>query len=212
MTDPDGISPRRKPVQARSRERVEAILQHATLIIHDTGIDGTSMSAIARSAGMSLASLYRYFPNKSAIVKAIAERHVAKLEALLQARLAELGPDTIVETLLDIYFAFYRDEPAYKAIWSGVEAMPELQALDLQELYANAADLSQYLSAICPQLPEHQRWSASILLPRASGSLLRLAVTLPEQEGEALLSELKRMVRAYLNVLIESESQQPSTG
>lgn len=203
MIERNSISPRRKPLQARSRERVETILEHATLIIHENGVDGTSMSAIARSAGMSLASLYRYFPNKSAIVKAIAERHVEKLEAMLKSRLDQFGPETIVEVLLDVYFEFYRNEPAYKAIWSGVEAMPELQELDLTELRANATDLDEYLSRQCPHLPADRRWSASILLPRACGSLLRLAVTLPEDEAGALLGELKTMVRAYLDQLIE---------
>ncbi|TBW54635.1 TetR/AcrR family transcriptional regulator [Marinobacter halodurans] len=205
MIDAQSVSPRRRPLQARSRERVETILKHATLTIHDTGVDGTSMSAIARSAGMSLASLYRYFPNKSAIVKAIAERHVEKLETLLRERLASCGPETIVETLLDVYYVFYRDEPAYQAIWAGVEAMPELQALDLQELHANAADLDAYLAANCPQVAAGQRHAASMMLPRACGSLLRLAVTVPEPEAEMLVGELKRMVRAYLDTLMMAE-------
>lgn len=205
MIDTHSVSPRRRPLQARSRERVETILKHATLTIHDSGVDGTSMSAIARSAGMSLASLYRYFPNKSAIVKAIAERHVERLERLLRERLASCGPETVVETLLDVYYLFYRDEPAYKAIWAGVEAMPELQELDLQELHANASDLEAYLSANCPQLPDSRRWAASVMLPRACGSLLRLAVTVPEPDAEKLLGELKRMVRAYLNELMMTD-------
>lgn len=206
MSERNSISPRRKPLQARSRERVETILEHATLIFHEHGVDGTSMSAIARSANMSLASLYRYFPNKSAIVKAIAERHVEKLEAMLKSRLEQFGPETIVEVLLDVYFEFYRDEPAYKAIWSGVEAMPELHDLDLSELRANATDLDHYLARQFPHLPADRRWSASIMLPRACGSLLRLAVTLPEDEASALLGELKLMVRAYLDQLIDESS------
>ena len=67
------VTPRRQPVQARSRERVNNILQHAAAIFHEVGVDATSMSAIARQSDMSLASLYRYFPNKAAIVKAIAD-------------------------------------------------------------------------------------------------------------------------------------------
>ncbi|WP_148862507.1 TetR/AcrR family transcriptional regulator [Marinobacter fonticola] len=205
MTERNSISPRRKPVQARSRERVEAILQHATLTFHDKGVDATSMSAIARRANMSLASLYRYFPNKPAIVKAIAERHVEKLETMLKNRLDRFGPETIVEVLLDVYFEFYRDEPAYKAIWSSVEAMPELRELDLSELRTNASDLDAYLARQCPHLPADRRWSASLMVPRASGSLLRMAITLPEEEAKALLSELKRMVRAYLDQLLDEE-------
>ena len=85
MTDESiDVSPRRRPVQARSRERVNTILHHAAGIFHEQGVDSTSMSAIARQSGMSLASLYRYFPNKAAIVHAIAERHVEKMEQALR--------------------------------------------------------------------------------------------------------------------------------
>ncbi|WP_111495913.1 MULTISPECIES: TetR/AcrR family transcriptional regulator [Marinobacter] len=201
MTHASEHSQRRTPRQARSRERVEAILEHASRIFHESGVDGTSMSAIARSADMSLASLYRYFPNKSAVVRAIAERHVVRLEHVLRERLAACRPDTVAETLLEVYFAFYREEPAYQAIWAGVEAMPELQALDLDELRANAADLDVYLARHFPDLPVARRHAASMMLPRACGSLLRLAMTLPESSGRALLDELKRMVRAYLHAL-----------
>src|SRR5690554_7454927 len=88
MTDESiDVTPRRKPVQARSRERVDAILRHAAAIFHENGVDGTSMSAIARQSDMSLASLYRYFPNKAAIVHAIAEGHVEKMEDRKSTRL-----------------------------------------------------------------------------------------------------------------------------
>lgn len=199
----NSLKPRRKPVQARSRERVETILSHAASLIHELGVDGTSMSAIARNSQMSLASLYRYFPNKTAIVKAIAEQHVSKLELVLREKLAEVGVDEAVDVLIDEFYDFYRTEPAYSAIWSGVEAMPELRDLDLRELYANAGDLEAKLAEVAPDMPAGRRHIASLLLPRAAGSILRLAVTLPEDEARQMLAELKCMARAYLMQLME---------
>jgi AcrR family transcriptional regulator len=204
MSDSSNISlkPRRKPVQARSRERVETILSHAAGIFHEMGVDGTSMSAIARNSDMSLASLYRYFPNKASIVKALAEQHVAKMETVLQEKLAQVSIDEAVDVLIDEFYHFYRTEPAYSAIWSGVEAMPELRDLDLQELYANARDLEAKLAEIAPDVPAERRHTASLLLPRAAGSILRLAVTMPEADARPMLDELKTMARAYLAGLI----------
>lgn len=201
----DGIDvrQRRTPVQARSRERVNTILRHAAEIFNDYGVDGTSMSAIARSSGMSLASLYRYYPNKAAIVKAIAETHVAKMELALRERLAETDFAMAVDVLVDLYYDFYRNEPAYSAIWSGVESMPELSALDLSELYINARDLDARLKQELPGLSSERRRSASLLLPRSVGTMLRLAVTLPDDEAENLVNEVKIMARAYLATLAE---------
>eukprot|EP00903_Cladosiphon_okamuranus_P005142 g5140.t1 len=160
------------------------------------------MSAIARQSGMSLASLYRYFPNKAAIVHAIAEQHVEKMERALRERLQELSLVDAVDVLIDQFYEFYRHEPAYSAIWSGVEAMPELRELDLRELYTNARDLDEKLRAECPQIPEDRRWTASLLLPRSAGTVLRLAVTLPEAQGRQLVEELKCMARAYVRELV----------
>lgn len=199
---PVSVTPRRKPVQARSRERVNTILEHAAAIFHEVGVDSTSMSAIARQSDMSLASLYRYFPNKVAIVKAIAERHVESMETALRERLGEVSMVDAVDVLIDLFYEFYRTEPAYSAIWSGVEAMPELRELDLRELYNNATDLDARLSEEYPHIPDDRRWNACLTVPRSAGSVLRLAATLPEDEARLLVSELKCMVRAYLRELI----------
>ncbi|WP_372999870.1 TetR/AcrR family transcriptional regulator [Marinobacter sp.] len=203
MTDESiDVAPRRRPVQARSRERVNTILSHAAIIFHEAGVDAASMSAIARQSGMSLASLYRYFPNKAAIVHAIAEQQVDKMERALRERLQELSLIDAVDVLIDQFYVFYRDEPAYSAIWSGVEAMPELRDLDLRELYSNARDLDEKLREEYPQMPEDRRWTASLLLPRSAGTILRLAVTLPEAQAHQLVEELKCMARAYVRELV----------
>ena len=206
MTDESiDVSPRRRPVQARSRERVNTILHHAAGIFHEQGVDSTSMSAIARQSGMSLASLYRYFPNKAAIVNAIAERHVEKMEQALRAKLPQLSLSDAVDVLIDLFYDFYRTEPAYSAIRSGVEAMPELRQLDLRELYSNARDLDARLQEEYPDLPADRRWTASLLLPRSAGTILRLAATLPDEQGVLLVQEMKTMARAYLDNLVAQD-------
>lgn len=196
------VTPRRQPVQARSRERVDSILSHAAAIFHEVGVDATSMSAIARQSDMSLASLYRYFPNKTAIVKAIAEDHVCRMESALRERLETLDLMDAVDVLIDQFYEFYRNEPAYSAIWSGVESIPELRELDVREIYSHARDMDARLKRECPQLPDDRRWTASLMLPRSAGTVLRLAATLPDEQARLMISELKCMARAYLAELV----------
>ncbi|MCH8498876.1 MAG: TetR family transcriptional regulator [Marinobacter sp.] len=202
MNDQVDVMPRRQPVQARSRERVTKILSHAAEIFNDVGVDSTSMSAIARASDMSLASLYRYFPNKAAIVKAIAEQQVERMEEMLRLRLREVEPDNAANVLIDLFYEFYRTEPAYAAIWSGVESMPELRELDLKELYSNAKDLDARIAEFAPHVPAARRRAASLLMPRSCGTILRLAITLPKEEGDSLVAELKAMASAYLKHLV----------
>ena len=67
------ISLRRMPSQQRSRERVERMLNCAAGLIADQGSDAMKMSEVARLADISIGSLYQYFPDKSAIIRALAE-------------------------------------------------------------------------------------------------------------------------------------------
>jgi AcrR family transcriptional regulator len=62
------------PSQARSRSTFGAILRVAGEILNDDGLDGLSINAVCRQAGLTPPAVYRYFPNKYALLKALAER------------------------------------------------------------------------------------------------------------------------------------------
>ncbi|WP_369601671.1 TetR/AcrR family transcriptional regulator [Hahella sp. SMD15-11] len=194
------LEQRRQPVQERSRERVERILTVAARLISEKGVDALKTSEIAREAGISLASLYRYFPNKAAVIKALAEQHIRKLDAHLKAFAESLDLDNGFDQLIDTYARFYRSEPGYKEIWSGVEAMPELQALDLGELYDNARVVSEAAQARFPDVDPDRLWLICVMLPRACGAVLRLAMTMSEDQAAVMVDELKLMVKSYLRV------------
>ncbi|WP_346893805.1 TetR/AcrR family transcriptional regulator [uncultured Roseibium sp.] len=91
MSRPDGKTPhkpRKTPRQARSGATVDAILEAAARILERSGFDGYSTNAIARRAGVSIGSLYQYFPGKDAITAALIEREqealwkdIARIEA-----------------------------------------------------------------------------------------------------------------------------------
>jgi AcrR family transcriptional regulator len=63
--------------QERGARRVEAIVAAAAALFAERGFDGTSMNAIAKASGMTIGSLYQYFPNRDAIVDAVAESYLA---------------------------------------------------------------------------------------------------------------------------------------
>lgn len=206
VVEDDGqqVEQRRTPVQGRSRERVNMILQTSAELISEVGVQGVKTSEIARRAGISLPSLYRYFPNKAAIIKALAEEHIARLDKVLKTFLEDFDLETGFDRLIDVYAEFYRREPGYKEIWSGVESMPELQALDLGELYDNARDISNRAGQLFPQVDQERLWLISVMLPRACGSILRLAMTMEQAQADALLDELKLMAKGYLKARLQS--------
>ena len=79
---------RRKPKQERSRERVEEILRVAKELIGEKGIDGMTMREIALLTGGPIASVYQYFPNKSAIIAMLYEQYSAETRAGIEASLS----------------------------------------------------------------------------------------------------------------------------
>ena len=82
------LRPRKKPVQGRSRVTVEAIVEAAARLFVRDGYANTTTNRIAELAGVSVGSLYEYFPNKASILLALLQRQVGGMLALMQTRLA----------------------------------------------------------------------------------------------------------------------------
>jgi AcrR family transcriptional regulator len=94
MTSPKPTPPRparRHPSQERARVTVEAILQAATQVFRECGIDKATTNRIAALAGVSVGTLYQYFPDKAAIARDLIEREQAVLQERLVASIADVA-------------------------------------------------------------------------------------------------------------------------
>lgn len=118
-----GPSRRRLPTQARSRERVERILDAAAQLVVAEGVDGLTTRSIAEAAGLPVASLYQYFADKEAVLLALCERDMAEMDDQVAQDLAELaaaGEVTmagLVETSMRAFVKVYHRRPAFMQIW-----------------------------------------------------------------------------------------------
>ncbi len=88
------VKPRKSPVQERSRMTVEAILEAAELVFAEKGFTGGTTNHIAERAGVSIGSLYQYFPNKDAIMTGLMERHLAHEQVHLAEQMGKLAGET----------------------------------------------------------------------------------------------------------------------
>lgn len=93
------LGPRKRPQQARSRETMDAIVRAAARVFVTHGYARGTTNRIAEKAGVSVGSLYEYFPNKDAILVALVEDHLAEAEALMSALVAQ-GPAPDVRALV----------------------------------------------------------------------------------------------------------------
>ena len=85
------IKPRKNPLQARSQATVDSILEATTHILIHQGYDHMSTNAIAQKAGVSIGSLYQFFPNKEAVVAALIDRQIEEEMHLITTKLADLA-------------------------------------------------------------------------------------------------------------------------
>src|SRR5580698_3008939 len=82
---PDALAPRKAPTQRRATATVEAILEAAARILETQGLEGYTTNAVAERAGVSIGSLYQYFPNRDALTAALIERESAGLLIAVRA-------------------------------------------------------------------------------------------------------------------------------
>ena len=126
--------PRKLPKQERSQATVSAILIATTRILTEEGYDKFNTNRVAELAGVSVGSLYQYFPNKAALLYALGEHHANEMAQLAQHHLEDLGDRSILEVLQQIIkavLAAYAVNPKlYRILHQQVPRSEEMQKLD----------------------------------------------------------------------------------
>lgn len=197
-TEPQPSSLRRAPSQRRSRERVERILGAARELIAAQGSDAMRMGEVAERAGVSIGSLYQYFPDKAAIIRTLAERYNAEGRACIEAELANVrtAPElrAAFGRLIDTYYGMFLAEPVMRDIWSGTQADKGLRDLELEDSRANGELLASAMSRVRPGANRAELEATAFLIMYLGEATMRLAISVGRREGDRLVASYKRMV------------------
>jgi AcrR family transcriptional regulator len=208
---PNSSKMRRKPRQARSQERVNRILDVAEELFVEEGYGATTTNAIASRAKVPIGSLYQFFPDKSAIVQALATRYCEqlhqKLTTLNLPEMASLPLPIYVDRIIDETVQFFAQHPGYHAIFMEVQGtIPELEkienAADAQLIQDFAASLTQRNA----ELTETDRDAIALVLVKAIGTLLWLSLSQEPAVRQRLVAETKRLTLHYLQSYFASEN------
>ncbi len=190
---------RRIPHQARATETVAAILEGAAQVLDAGGLAGFTTNAVAERAGVSIGTLYQYFADKNALLRAIAEREMGATRAAVAKALRKETEDTAeaaVRAMVHaIVHAFRGRQRARKAVVQAVLA----QGLSVEMMGPVAAFIAQAGNEPHRGLARLSREQAFVL-SRALMGAIRAAV-LEEQpffKSAAFEDELVRLVLAYL--------------
>ncbi len=213
------LSPRNKPQQDRSRVRLQALLDAAEEVIAEAGLQGLAMREVARRANLPIASVYHYFPSTAALIRALVERHLEKMRSILEAGLQTRFPvdaagmsDELLKPLLieqvnglisDVA-AFYFNTPSASEIWGGLQAYPDLRALDIEDTKKNAALIQPLFARYIPSLDPGQAPMMTMVLVESVSASLRFAVASPPDVREQMVDALKNFVTQWLTGLFQT--------
>jgi AcrR family transcriptional regulator len=120
-----------QPVQARSRETVERILDAAAALLEEGGVEAVTTRAIAERAGVAAPSLYRFFADRDQVLDTLIERHLDRQSAYLAEREAGWAPSSLAEIIgreLDCYAAYFQANPNAARLWFDGRVSPTVRA------------------------------------------------------------------------------------
>ena len=207
---------RKRPSQERSRQRVGKILEVAAERISEVGADQLKMSDIAKLAGVPIGSIYQYFPNKSSIIRSLAESHLEQLREVVLENLATVkeAPDgddvaaiqLMSNRIIDTYYSFYLNEPAFAALWGGIQADAMLTELEVKDTQETADILHEILKPIFPPMSEARGHALTLVICNQIGATLRFALQLGEEQGQELVEMLKEQIGRVARSYIEERS------
>jgi AcrR family transcriptional regulator len=195
--------PRKAPTQQRARETIDCILQATGRVLIEEGFDGASTNRIAAAAGVSVGSLYQYFPSKEALVAALIERHVEEMTrelAVELSRVVELPLAGAVRRLVELMLRAHAVDPALHRVL--IEQVPRVGRLErLHEIERRVGILARaYLEAHARELRVKDLDQAAFIAVTVVEALTHAAVLhRPEHLSRpALAEEITELVVRYL--------------
>jgi AcrR family transcriptional regulator len=198
-------NPRKSASQERSRATVQALLDATARVLTREGYDRASTNRIAATAGVSVGSLYQYFPNKEALVAALVARHNQEMLDLLREALKEVASldlATAIAKLVRAAVDAHRVDPALHRVFD--EQVPRMgQLAKIEALQGETFQLVRsYLDQRRDEISVRDLDSATSILVTTVEALTHQFVIhrpgAPARDRDRFIDEVTRLVVGYL--------------
>lgn len=195
--------PRKKPTQDRSKATVEAILAATARVLTEDGYDRASTNRVALRAGVSVGSLYQYFPTKEALVAALIDRHVKQMQQVLMDKLATLPestPEKVVADVVEAMVAAHEVDPKLHGVLT--EQIPRIGRL--QNVVEINRDMGQLIRGYMEMLGDKivpKNLDAAVFILVASVEAVTHAMVIDRKAAanrQAVVEELTALICRYL--------------
>jgi len=203
MPTKDPTRPRKTAKQERSQATVDAILEAAARLFAEGGLDAVNTNQIAELAGVSVGSLYQYFPSKAAILGELIDRHAEQTIGRLTATLAEVGsrqPEAALREIVEILLeADTIDLNLHRVL---LDKLPDAGRVEQRhgELRAMIAAVRPVLDAMRGELRVSDPEVAAVVIVHALEAVTNAVVfELPHRlRDAALVDEITALACRYL--------------
>ena len=201
---------RRLPIQQRGLKTVLRILDAASSLLPEMPLDDVTTRRIAAEAGVSIGALYRFFPDKQAIIDAVAVRHVGQFRIAVEAsviepllremeNLATFDPAIVLDRMIDSYVAYLDAHPDFRTISFGRHISAATKAREASPTTGLPAILTAFIVErlgleFTPDLDRMLR-----IVSEAGERLIAFAYEQPtREERDRIIVEMKKMLAGYL--------------
>jgi AcrR family transcriptional regulator len=202
------LRPKKAPIQARAQATVKAILDATARILVARGYAGLTTNHVAAKAGVSVGTLYEWFPGKEALVLALVDRHIAQAEQVLMrcasslaAEVPMMSPYALARSLATAMIELHEDDPRLHRVLSEEVPRPPQVRARLEAIEARATAALSALLASHPRMrapdPELAARVIAIVLDAAAHRWATDPRGAPVPR-DVWIEELARLIGGYL--------------
>ncbi|RRD01238.1 TetR/AcrR family transcriptional regulator [Amphritea balenae] len=197
------LAPRNAPVQGRSKKRSKEIIDVTGELLERVGLDDLNTILIAKEVGISVGSLYHYFPNKHAILYAMGSRWLETVEAALDQiaswPVEAMPMDELVEQMLSLKLNTYKRQKAILTLVQAMFSVPELRELDDQHDELEISRMAEVFKRMGIQRHLKERERLGRLYLEVTHSVMLVVVNQKGERAKRTMADLQMIICNLLN-------------
>ena len=193
----------RTPRQARAKDTVDALLVATKTLLIRSGVEGATTNAIAQLAGVSIGSLYQYFPSREAMISELSRRHVTEVLKLIFGEVDALAGTSLrvgVRRLIQLMIDVHRQDPelhsAIEASHPLLAARAQLAQVETEVMATARAYLDSHSAELVVSDLDRAAFVVVTTIEAVTHEAARRRPALLESDG--LLDDITRLVLGYL--------------
>lgn len=205
MNHQNQLKPRKKPSQERSKETVDIILKATIQVFEQKGYSNTTTNHIADRAGVSIGTIYQYFPNKNSILYELMDRHIKDVDELIKKYTARMESGTpfdekIIRDFIEILVIIHNQEPVHEII---MDEVPQAKQYILNWAKNTETKATHLIENILAKMPNSRRKNdklAAMVFVQTINALIHHSIILEREKKlkAEFIVELTDMLRRYL--------------